>query len=90
MAAGDETYSSGTVPKIYDTQRTLLVKLIIAEGGGSGGGGAAKKEIFHGNGDPTGVVIPGGIDAIYRQLDSVPAGLIWTWADAGPWIAPTT
>lgn len=50
--------------------------------------GEATKEIFSGNGDPTGVVVPQVTDAIYRQLDSVPAGLVWTWKDSGPWSAP--
>ncbi len=54
----------------------------------NGGGGSGDKEIFHGTGDPTGVVVPTGTDAIYRQTDSIPAGLIWTWEDSGPWVAP--
>lgn len=83
-------FGTGTVPQSTDTQSTLLAKLIITEGGGSGGGGiSANKEIFSGNGDPTGVVLPLVTDALYRQLDSVPVGLIWTWQGAGPWVAPS-
>ena len=51
--------------------------------------GSGDKEIFSGNGDPTGVITPVATDAIYRQLDSLPAGLIWTWVSPGPWIAPS-
>ena len=83
-------FGTGTVPQSTDTQSTLLAKLILAEGGGGGGGGGANKEIFSGNGDPTGVVVPLVTDAIYRQLDSVPAGQIWTWQGAGPWTAPAS
>lgn len=82
-------FGTGTVPQSTDTQSTLLAKLILAEGGGSGGGGA-NKELFSGDGDPTGVVVPLVTDALYRQLDSTPAGLVWTWKDAGPWTAPVT
>lgn len=53
------------------------------------GGGALGKEIFSGNGDPNGVITPNVTDALYRQMDSVPIGLIWTWRGSGPWIAPT-
>ncbi len=50
--------------------------------------GTVTKEIFSGNGDPNGVITPQVTDAIYRQLDSLPVGMIWTWQGAGPWIAP--
>ncbi len=53
-------------------------------------GGGVGKEIFSGNGSPQGVVVPTVTDALYRQLDSLPVGLIWTWQGTGPWIAPET
>ena len=54
-----ETYGSGTVPQTSDTQRMLLVKLIIAEGGGSGGGGGGGiHQVYQFAGDPNGNVTP--------------------------------
>lgn len=70
-------------------QQLLELQLLCEILNSAGGGGLNGKEIFSGNGDPNGVITPGVTDAIYRQLDSLPAGLIWTWQGAGPWIAPS-
>jgi len=66
----------------------LEVALLCQIFNSAGGGGLSGKEIFSGNGSPVGVVTPSVDDALFRQLDSVPAGLIWTWKAPGPWIAP--
>ncbi len=41
-------------------------------------------QVFSGNGDPTGVIVPTCDTAFYTQKDSVPAGVIWNWYD-GVW-----
>jgi len=48
------------------------------------------QQVFSGNGDPTGVVVPTCSTALYLQQDSVPANLVWTWLNGGPWVAPIT
>ncbi len=84
-------FPEGNEPLPEDNEMRSLQKINAAFSGGSGGGGVAPslKEIYSGNGDPTGIVIPIMTDALYRQLDSVPAGLVWTWRN-GAWTAPIT
>ncbi len=77
-------------PLPMDNEMRSLQKINGQFSGGGGSGPAPSlKEIYRGNGDPTGIVIPLMTDALYRQLDSVPAGLVWTW-DGTSWTAPIT
>jgi hypothetical protein len=81
MATVSETYGSGTIPKIGDTKRMLMVKDLIADNGGTGSGGVG---LFSGNGSPVGVIFPTTDTALYLQKDSTPAGLIWSYF-SGTW-----
>lgn len=73
-----ESYLSGTVPQTTDSERMLLVKLIIAEGGGSGGTGSAKQEVFPGHyGAVPPVFVPASNHALAPDLD--PPNVLWAW-----------
>ncbi len=85
-------FPEGNEPLPMDNEMRSLQKINAAfSGSGGGGGGVAPslKEIYRGNGDPTGIFIPIMTDALYFQDDSVPAGLAWTWS-SGTWHAPIT
>lgn len=75
-----ETYGSGIVPQIGDTERMLLVKDVIAVGGItltiSGVTG-----VYRGNGAP-GALVPSGSAAVYYSDDT---GGIWSW-NGSTWI----
>lgn len=84
-----ETYGSGTVPWTSDTQRMLLVKLIIAE---AGGGGSGVQQVFpnHYGGsppnppNPTAFTPPADyavapdLDAPFQQFVWNPDTQLWT------------
>lgn len=73
-------------PLPQDNELRSLQKIVDLLGGGSSGNGqTALKQIFHGAGDPNGIVVPTVGDAIYFQTDSVPANQIWIWQGAA-WI----
>lgn len=65
-------------------QQAIELQLLCEILNSAGGGGLNGKEIFSGNGDPTGVVFPAVSDALYYQKDSVPPGVIWEYHD-GAW-----
>lgn len=84
-----ESYGSGTIPQTSDTQRMLLVKLILTEGGGSsgggGGGGGALQEVFPGHyGNVAPAFIPPKPHAIGMDLDE-PFEEWWWNPDTSAW-----
>ncbi len=62
-----ERYSSGTIPQITDSSRTLLVKLILAESGG-GGGSSGIQQVYYGVGNPNGVQSPTAASVAFPLL----------------------
>lgn len=85
MALGEEQHSL-QYPLITDTERTLLVKLIIAEGGGSGGGGGAGvQQVFPGHyGGAPPVFTPPKPYAVAPDLD--PPFVQWSYnPDTASW-----
>lgn len=73
---------------IPDGMKNAALIYLACQIANGGAGGIVGKQIFSGNGDPNGVITPTVTDAFYRQLDSDPVGLLWTWQGSGPWIGP--
>jgi hypothetical protein len=82
--AQSETYGSGTVPKIGDTKRMLLVKLVIATN--AGGGSSGLGSVYATATDPTGVLSvtgpgyaigKGASDGLYWKKTSAGTGTDW-------------
>lgn len=71
-----ESYLSGTTPTTTDTERMLLVKLILAEGGG--GSGLIGQEVFPGH---YGASAPLFIPPLNRGLapDLDPPNVLFNW-----------
>lgn len=75
MSAGQEVWIP-SYPTTADTERVLLIKLILAEQGGGGGGGA--QDIFVGHyGANVPNFTPTTPTAIAKDLD--PPNVEWVW-----------
>lgn len=76
---------SPSYPTTADTQRTLLVKLVIAETGGGGGGGGTEQEVYPGHyGGVTPGIVPLVAHAMAYDLDAPYA--TWKWnPDTSAW-----
>lgn len=67
-----ESYSSGTVPLLVNTERQLLVKILLSLNAG-GGGGSGTSQITSGNGAPSST--PTGAALYYDNL----TGILYQW-----------
>jgi hypothetical protein len=84
MSTANEIYGSGVTPKIGDTERMLLVKLVTigVGGGGGGGGGVSGGGVTagdYGGGVPS--FTPTSSGAITFDTSN---GRVWNWY-SGQW-----